>query len=79
MPYGDVKQRYRILNPASLPEGQFMDNKKAVEKLIGSLNVDHDQYRFGHTMIFFRAGFLGILEEELKIVDRGSMSLKFHR
>jgi myosin heavy subunit len=63
MPYGDVKQRYRILNPAMLPEGQFMDNKKACEKLMNSLPVDHDKYRFGHTMIFFRAGFLGVMED----------------
>merc|ERR1712226_769346 len=63
MPYGDVKQRYRILNPAMLPEGQFMDNKKACEKLMGSLDVDHEKYKFGHTMIFFRAGFLGVLED----------------
>ena len=63
MPYGDVKQRYRILNPSVLPEGQFMDNKKACEKLMGTLDVDHEKYRFGHTMIFFRAGFLGVLED----------------
>ena len=63
MPYGDVKQRYRILNPDILPEGQFMDNKKACEKLMNSLDVDHEKYRFGHTMIFFRAGFLGVMED----------------
>jgi myosin heavy subunit len=63
MPYGDVKQRYRILNPSMLPEGQFMDNKKACEKLMGSLDVNHEMYKFGHTMIFFRAGFLGVLED----------------
>merc|ERR1739848_395982 len=63
MPYGDVKQRYRILNPSILPEGTFMDNKKACEKLMGSLEVDHEKYKFGHTMIFFRAGFLGVLED----------------
>ena len=63
MPYGDIKQRYRILNPDILPEGQFMDNKNACEKLMKSLDVDHEKYRFGHTMIFFRAGFLGVLED----------------
>ena len=63
MPYADVKQRYRILNPDLLPEGQFLDNKKAVEKLMASLDVDHEKYKFGHTMIFFRAGFLGVLED----------------
>merc|ERR1712055_708063 len=30
---------------------------------MGSLDVDHEMYKFGHTMIFFRAGFLGVLED----------------
>ncbi|CAL8311079.1 unnamed protein product [Merluccius merluccius] len=61
--YGDFKQRYRILNPNAIPEGQFIDNKKAAEKLLGSLDIDHEQYRFGHTKVFFKAGLLGVLEE----------------
>ncbi|XP_061588849.1 myosin-7-like [Cololabis saira] len=61
--YGDFKQRYRILNPNSIPEGQFIDNKKASEKLLGSLDIDHEQYRLGHTKVFFKAGLLGQLEE----------------
>ncbi|XP_060920494.1 myosin-6-like [Labrus mixtus] len=61
--YGDFKQRYRILNPNAIPEGQFIDNKKAAEKLLGSLDIDHEQYRLGHTKVFFKAGLLGVLEE----------------
>ncbi|XP_046879896.1 myosin-7-like [Hypomesus transpacificus] len=61
--YGDFKQRYRILNPNVIPEGAFMDNKKAAEKLLGSLDIDHEQYRLGHTKVFFKAGLLGVLEE----------------
>uniref|UniRef100_A0A3Q4AQZ0 Uncharacterized protein n=1 Tax=Mola mola TaxID=94237 RepID=A0A3Q4AQZ0_MOLML len=61
--YGDFKQRYRILNPNAIPEGQFIDNKKAAEKLLGSLDIDHEQYKLGHTKVFFKAGLLGILEE----------------
>ncbi|KAG5842091.1 hypothetical protein ANANG_G00173980 [Anguilla anguilla] len=61
--YGDFKQRYRILNPAAIPEGQFIDSKKGAEKLLGSLDIDHSQYRFGHTKVFFKAGLLGLLEE----------------
>ncbi|XP_031439478.1 myosin-7-like [Clupea harengus] len=61
--YGDFKQRYRILNPAAIPEGQFIDSKKSAEKLLGSLDIDHNQYRFGHTKVFFKAGLLGTLEE----------------
>uniref|UniRef100_A0A674P0Q2 Myosin heavy chain, fast skeletal muscle-like n=1 Tax=Takifugu rubripes TaxID=31033 RepID=A0A674P0Q2_TAKRU len=61
--YADFKQRYKVLNASVIPEGQFIDNKKASEKLLGSIDVDHDQYRFGHTKVFFKAGLLGTLEE----------------
>ncbi|KAG5832922.1 hypothetical protein ANANG_G00296340 [Anguilla anguilla] len=61
--YGDFKQRYRILNASAVPEGQFMDNKRAAEKLLGSIDVDHEDYKFGHTKVFFKAGLLGVLEE----------------
>ncbi|XP_041950931.1 myosin-6 [Alosa sapidissima] len=61
--YGDFKQRYRILNASAIPEGQFMDSKKSAEKLLGSLDIDHTQYKFGHTKVFFKAGLLGVLEE----------------
>uniref|UniRef100_A0A671SG96 Myosin-6 n=1 Tax=Sinocyclocheilus anshuiensis TaxID=1608454 RepID=A0A671SG96_9TELE len=61
--YGDFKQRYRILNPAVIPEGQFIDSRKGAEKLLSSLDIDHNQYKFGHTKVFFKAGLLGQLEE----------------
>ncbi|XP_029141149.1 myosin-7 [Protobothrops mucrosquamatus] len=61
--YGDFRQRYRILNPAAIPEGQFIDSRKGAEKLLSSLDIDHNQYKFGHTKVFFKAGLLGQLEE----------------
>ncbi|KAM5145497.1 myosin-2-like [Mantella aurantiaca] len=61
--YGDFKQRYKVLNASAIPEGQFIDSKKASEKLLGSIDVDHTQYKFGHTKVFFKAGLLGTLEE----------------
>ncbi|XP_041093514.1 myosin-1-like [Polyodon spathula] len=61
--YGDFKQRYKVLNASVIPEGQFMDNKKASEKLLASIDVNHEEYKFGHTKVFFKAGLLGILEE----------------
>uniref|UniRef100_A0A8C2Z7V5 Myosin motor domain-containing protein n=1 Tax=Cyclopterus lumpus TaxID=8103 RepID=A0A8C2Z7V5_CYCLU len=61
--YGDFKQRYKVLNASVIPEGQFIDNKKASEKLLGSIDVDQTQYKFGHTKVFFKAGLLGTLEE----------------
>uniref|UniRef100_A0A8C9N8F0 MYH1B protein n=1 Tax=Serinus canaria TaxID=9135 RepID=A0A8C9N8F0_SERCA len=55
--------RYKVLNASAIPEGQFIDSKKASEKLLGSIDVDHTQYKFGHTKVFFKAGLLGLLEE----------------
>jgi len=43
--------RYRILNPAAIPDGQFIDSRKGAEKLLGSLDIDHSQYKFGHTKV----------------------------
>ncbi|KAK2898151.1 myosin-7B-like [Channa argus] len=61
--YAEFKQRYRILNPSAIPEDSFVDSRKAVEKLLGSLDIDHSQYKFGHTKVFFKAGLLGQLED----------------
>ncbi|CAL8321068.1 unnamed protein product [Lota lota] len=61
--YADFKQRYKVLNASVIPEGQFIDNKKASEKLLGSIDVNHEEYKFGHTKVFFKAGLLGTLEE----------------
>ncbi|KAM9597439.1 LOW QUALITY PROTEIN: myosin-13-like [Trichechus inunguis] len=59
----DFKQRYRILNASAIPDGQFTDSKNASEKLLNSMDVDREQYRFGHTKVFFKVGLLGLLEE----------------
>ncbi|XP_061642056.1 myosin heavy chain, fast skeletal muscle-like [Phyllopteryx taeniolatus] len=74
--YGDFKQRYKVLNASVIPEGHFIDNKKASEKLLGSINVDHSQYKFGHTKVFFKAGLLGALEEmrDEKLVELVTMT-----
>ncbi|XP_034068174.1 myosin, heavy chain 7B, cardiac muscle, beta a isoform X2 [Gymnodraco acuticeps] len=61
--YAEFKQRYRILNPQCIPDDKFMDSRMAAEKLLASLDIDHNQYRFGHTKVFFKAGLLGVLEE----------------
>uniref|UniRef100_A0A8C4KL89 Myosin heavy chain 7B n=1 Tax=Dromaius novaehollandiae TaxID=8790 RepID=A0A8C4KL89_DRONO len=61
--YADFKQRYRILNPTAIPDDKFVDSRKATEKLLSSLDLDHSQYKFGHTKVFFKAGLLGLLEE----------------
>lgn len=42
---------YRILNPAAIPDDKFVDSRKATEKLLSSLDLDHSQYKFGHTKV----------------------------
>ena len=44
-------KRYKVLNASVIPEGQFIDNKKASEKLLGSIDIPHDEYKFGHTKV----------------------------
>ena len=46
-----VLNRYKVLNASAIPEGQFIDSKKASEKLLGSIDIDHTQYKFGHTKV----------------------------
>src|SRR6218665_172743 len=53
--------RYSILAPNAIPTG-FVDGKVASEKVLAALNLG-DNYRIGHTKIFFKAGILGQLEE----------------
>ena len=43
--------RYKVLNASVIPDGQFIDNKKASEKLLGSIDVNHEEYKFGHTKV----------------------------
>ncbi len=50
--------RYKVLNASVIPEGQFIDNKKASEKLLGSIDVNHDEYRFGHTKVSTLTAFI---------------------
>ncbi|XP_055507873.1 myosin-16-like [Leucoraja erinacea] len=60
--YPEFKQRYHILNPNVIPKG-FVDNKKASELVLGSLGLEENEYKIGHTKVFFRAGVLAKLED----------------
>ncbi|XP_029795109.1 myosin-15 [Suricata suricatta] len=60
--YADFKQRYCILNPKAFPKSRYVSSRKAAEELLGSLEIDHIQYRFGITKVFLKAGFLEQLE-----------------
>ena len=46
------------------PKGTFIDAKKACEKIIVGINeLSPENYRFGHTKLFFKAGMIGMLED----------------
>merc|ERR1740123_1358102 len=62
MPYPDFKLRYSCLGQAAIKSSE--DNKTAVWALMDGIPFDRERYRLGHTLVFFRAGSLGALEEE---------------
>ncbi|GFV63848.1 myosin heavy chain, muscle [Trichonephila clavipes] len=62
MVYPDFKHRYTILAPNSFPQG-FVDAKKVTECILSAIQLEANDYRLGHTKVFFRAGVLGRLEE----------------
>ncbi|XP_033213889.1 myosin heavy chain, muscle isoform X10 [Belonocnema kinseyi] len=62
MNYPDFKLRYKILAPAAV-DAAASDPKKAAGAVLEASGLDADQYRLGHTKVFFRAGVLGQMEE----------------
>jgi len=50
------------LAPNVIPAG-FVDGKAVTEKVLLALALDANDYRLGHTKVFFRAGVLGMLED----------------
>merc|ERR1719158_1489767 len=62
MLYPDFKLRYSCLGQDANKSSS--DNKTAVWALMDGIPFDRERYRLGHTMVFFRAGALGGMEEE---------------
>merc|ERR1719191_2361419 len=62
MLYPDFKLRYACLGQAAIKSSE--DNKTAAYALMDGIPFDRERYRLGHTLVFFRAGSLGGLEEE---------------
>merc|ERR1719222_1741959 len=58
----DFKLRYSCLGQDAIKSSS--DNKTAVYALMDGIPFDRERYRLGHTLVFFRAGSLGGLEEE---------------
>ena len=61
MYYADYKARYAILGAAEIASSK--ENKTSTYALMEKIEFSRDRYRLGHTMVFFRAGALAILEE----------------
>ncbi|XP_025158055.1 myosin heavy chain, muscle isoform X20 [Harpegnathos saltator] len=61
MVYPDFKLRYKILCANAVPEP--CEPQKATRIILETINLESDQYRMGHTKVFFRAGVLGQMEE----------------
>jgi len=61
MLYPDFKSRYSILGAKEIASSG--DNKTAVYALMDKINFPRERYRLGHTLVFFRAGALALLEE----------------
>merc|ERR1740131_419862 len=61
MLYPDFKLRYAILAAKELASSN--DNKTAVWALMDKIEFSRERYRLGHTLVFFRAGALALLEE----------------
>merc|ERR1719204_2922708 len=61
MLYPDFKMRYAILAAKELASSN--DNKTAVWALMDKIEFSRERYRLGHTLVFFRAGALALLEE----------------
>merc|ERR1719376_590971 len=62
MPFCAFKQRYTIIDASAIPAG-FIDAKVACAKLIEALQLDENEFRIGHTKVFFRSGIVGELED----------------
>uniref|UniRef100_A0A672PN23 Myosin heavy chain, fast skeletal muscle-like n=1 Tax=Sinocyclocheilus grahami TaxID=75366 RepID=A0A672PN23_SINGR len=75
--YGDFKQRYKVLNASVIPEGQFIDNKKASEKLLTSIDVDHTQYKlYNHCLFLLKIYFRGESIYSIQYNIRSFMNVK---
>merc|ERR1712203_586255 len=61
MIYPDFKSRYAILGAAEINSSS--DNKVATYALMDKIEFPRERYRLGHTLVFFRAGALAMLEE----------------
>ena len=61
--YIDFKQRYSILAPNAVNIKSDNVGIKATAAILKEIKFSEDNYKIGHTKVFFKAGMLGYLEE----------------
>lgn len=63
LPFTEFRHRYEVLTPGIIPQGGYIDGRKACEKMLAALKLDSSEYKVGRTKAFFKAGVLAELEE----------------
>ncbi|XP_058804263.1 unconventional myosin-XVIIIa isoform X2 [Phymastichus coffea] len=66
MPLGEFRRRFALLSndTATRPGSPVSDERRAVEDMLLSVDIDPASYRVGQSQIFFRAGALERLESQ---------------
>merc|ERR1712038_1215281 len=59
--YPEFKSRYNILAAAAVAKAK--NDKAAAKGVLDAIKAEPEKYRLGHTKVFFRAGYLGHMEE----------------
>merc|ERR1712012_1508122 len=62
MLYPEFKARYNILGAAAVAKAK--NDKAAAQAVMDIVKLDKEKYRLGHTLVFFRAGIGGWMEEQ---------------
>ena len=62
MVYPEFKTRYNILAAQAVAKAK--NDKSAALAVLNAVSLDPEKFRLGHTKVFFRAGILGVMEEE---------------
>nr|XP_022920389.1 unconventional myosin-XVIIIa isoform X2 [Onthophagus taurus] len=64
MPLGEFRRRFKLLAPNFKPTSPVLDERKAVEDMLMSIDMELTSYRVGLSQIFFRTGILTQLESQ---------------
>merc|ERR1719320_1161105 len=60
--YPEFKTRYNIIGAAAVAKAK--NDKAAAQAVLDVVKLDKEKYRLGHTLVFFRAGIGGWMEEQ---------------